>query len=314
MDGATLRNETRRSTVRQGRSLMYRIEPYLFILPAVLIVLVVKYYPMAFLQIAFRDYLPFLGPWRSPWVGIEHFARFVTSPQFERIVGNTIRVTFFTLMFGFPWPIAFALALNEESLKGVRNVCQTISYAPHFISIVVVVGMIVIFTSPTIGFINTVVETLGGETIHFMMEPGWFLPLYIISHVWQHLGWGAIIYLATLTTVPAELYEAATIDGATRMQKVARINLPFLLPIIVIQLILNAGRMLDVGFEKVFLMQTDLNRSASQVLSTYTYTIGIRGGQFSYASAIGLLRSLVSLALLVSVNRIARRFSETSLW
>jgi putative aldouronate transport system permease protein len=233
---------------------------------------------------------------------------------FVRVITNTIAVSFGTLLVMAPLTLFFALGLNEIGHRRYRGLLQTITYAPHFVSIVVIVGMIFLFTSPTAGVVNTAIEELGGQPIHFMVEPGWFLPLYIISQAWQHLGWGAIIYLAGLSRIDPELHEAAIIDGATRVQRILRINLPYILPIFVIQLIIQSGRMLQVGFEKVFLMQTALNQSAAEVLSTYTYKTGIQGGQFSYATSIGLVRAVVSLLLIITVNRIAKRLGDTSLW
>lgn len=301
-------------TERTRKPWLHRIEPYLFVLPALVILGIFQYTPMVGLQIAFKDFIAPLGFFGSPWVGLKHFERFVSSPFFSRVMVNTIRVTFVTLIASFPWPIIFALGLNELDRPGLKKAYQTITWAPHFVSVVVVVSMIFLFTSPTTGLINFALRAIGMEPVQFMMEPRWFLPLYVVSNVWQHLGWASIIYLATLSTVSPELHEAAIIDGATRFQRVLRINFPHLVPIIVIQLILQSGRILNVGFEKVFLMQTALNQNASEVLSTYTYRAGILGGQFSFATAVGLMRASISLALIIVVNRIARSVGETSLW
>ena len=302
------------SRTNSQRSLLYRVEPYLFVVPALLVLLVFQYYPMVGLQLAFKDYIAPLGIWGSPWVGFEHILRFLNSPVFVRVVANTIAISFGTLLVMAPLTLFFALGLNEIGNRKYKGLLQTITYAPHFVSIVVIVGMIFLFTSPTAGVVNTAIKELGGKPIHFMVEPGWFLPLYIISQAWQYLGWGSIIYLAGLSRIDPELHEAAIIDGATRVQRIIRINLPFILPIFVIQLIIQSGRMLQVGFEKVFLMQTALNQSAAEVLSTYTYKTGIQGGQFSYATSIGLVRAVVSLLLIITVNRIAKRLGDTSLW
>ena len=303
-----------RTRIRSRSSVLFRVEPYLFILPAFIIVATFEYYPMIGLQLAFKDYAAPLGIWGSPWVGLKHILRFLNSPAFGRVVINTVAVSFGTLAVMAPLTLLFALGLNEISHKRYRGVLQTITYAPHFVSVVVVVGMIFLFTSPTSGLVNTVIKSFGGKPVHFMVEAEWFLPLYVISQAWQHLGWGSIIYLAGLSRIDPELHEAAIIDGATKVQRIFRINLPFVLPIFVIQLIIQSGRMLQVGFEKVFLMQTALNQSASQVLSTYTYRIGIQGGQFSYATSVGLVRAVVSLMMILLVNRIAKRLGETSLW
>jgi putative aldouronate transport system permease protein len=292
----------------------YLLQPYLFVLPALIILIIFRYIPMVGLQIAFKDFIAPKGFFGSPWVGLKHYIRFYNSPTSGRVIMNTVKVTFLGLLFGFPWPIIMALGLNEVDSLRAKKLIQTITWAPHFVSIVVIVGMIFLFTSPTTGLINLARNAFGLDPIHFMVVPSWFLPLYIISGIWQHLGWGTIIYLATLTSVSPELHESAIIDGATRFQRVIKINLPFLLPIIVIQLILQSGQMLNVGFEKVFLMQTPLNQNASEVLSTYTYRAGILGGQFSFATAVGLFRSIFSLILIMAVNRIAKAINETSLW
>ena len=294
--------------------LRYTLEPYLFVLPAMAILVLFNYIPMVGIQIAFRDYIPSLGFFGSRWVGLDYFRRFFESPMFGRVVGNTIRLTFLSLLFSFPWPIMLALGLNELSSTNLKRIYQTLTWAPHFISVVVVVGMIFLFTSPSAGLVNHGLRSLGGKTVHFMVEPGWFLPLYIISGIWQGMGFASIIYLATLSTVSPELHEAAIVDGATRFQRVVRINLPALMPIIVIQLILHSGQLLRVGFEKVFLMQTPLNWRVSEVLSTYTYRVGLLQGEFSYATAIGVFQSVVCLVMILTVNWIARKTGETSLW
>lgn len=290
------------------------IQPWLFVLPAITLTFVFHYLPLTGLQIAFKDFIAPLGIWGSPWIGLEHFERFLFGPNFGRVIVNTISVSFGTLVVSWPWPIIFALSLNELRNQRLKGFIQTVSYAPHFVSVVVVVGMVFLFTSPSTGVINTFIEALGGDAVNFMVEPGWFLPIYIISENWQHLGWGSIIYLAVLSQIDPTLYEAATIDGASRLQKIRHVNLPHLVPIIVIQLILQSGRILQVGFEKVYLMQTPLNQAASEVISTYVYRTGILQAQFAFATAVGLFRAVISLVLIVVVNRIARKVSDTSLW
>jgi putative aldouronate transport system permease protein len=300
---------------RPSRSnFLHTLQPIIFVLPGLAVLIIFSYVPMVGLQIAFRDYLAPLGFFRSPWVGLKHFTAFFESPMAMRVIGNTLRLRFFGLLFGFPWAVIFALGLNEVDNTAVKRTYQTISWAPHFVSVVVVVSMIFLFTSPSSGLINHALRFLGSDPVHFMVEPRWFLPLYIVSGIWQSLGFGTVIYLATLSTVSPELHEAAIVDGATRFQRVVRINLPALVPIIVIQLILQSGQMLRVGFEKVFLMQTALNQSASEVLSTYVYRQGLLGGRFSFATAVGLLTSVIGLLMILAVNRIASRLGETALW
>jgi putative aldouronate transport system permease protein len=293
---------------------MHTLEPILFVLPGMAVLMIFNYIPMIGLQIAFRDYLAPLGFFRSPWVGLKHFTIFFSSPVFVQVILNTLRITFLGLIFGFPWAIIFALGLNELDSMRLKRIYQTISWAPHFVSVVVVAGIIFLFTSPSTGLVNHALRFFGREPVHFMIQPGWFVPLYILSGIWQGLGWGTVIYLATLSTVSPELHEAAIVDGATRFQRVVKINLPALVPIMVIQLILQSGQMLRVGFEKVFLLQTALNREVSEVLSTYVYRMGIGGGRFSYATAIGFFVSLVGLVMILTVNWIARRVGETRLW
>jgi putative aldouronate transport system permease protein len=292
----------------------HTLEPILFVLPGLAVLLIFNYVPMIGVQIAFRDYLAPLGFFGSPWVGFKHFTIFFASPVFAQVIFNTLRITFLGLIVGFPWPIIFALGLNELDYLKLKRIYQTISWAPHFVSVVVVVGMIFLFTSPSSGLINHALRFIGKEPVHFMIEAAWFVPLYILSGIWQGVGWGTVIYLATLSTVSPELHEAAIVDGATRFQRVIRINFPALVPIMVIQLILQSGQMLRVGFEKVFLMQTPLNRQAAEVLSTYVYRVGIGGGRFSFATAIGFFVSLIGLAMILAVNSIARKVGETRLW
>ncbi len=299
---------------KHNRSLFYRAEPYLFVVPALAIITLFHYYPMAGLQIAFKDFVAPLGIWGSPWVGLKHFLRFFRSPVFVRVVTNTLGISVATLLIMSPLTLVFALGMNEIGNKRYRGLLQTITYAPYFVSIVVIVGMVFLFTSPTSGLVNAVIRAFGGEPVHFMVDPNWFVPLYVASQAWQHLGWGAIIYLAALTRVDPEMHEAAVIDGASRVQRIVHINIPYVIPIFVIQLIIHSGRMLQVGFEKVFLMQTALNQSASEVLATYTYKVGIVGGQFAFGTAVGFVSALVSLLLILAVNRVAKWLGETSLW
>lgn len=284
------------------------------LLPCILYFLIFCYGPMYGVQIAFKDYNTGLGIWKSPWVGFKHFRRFMGLPQFWNVFRNTLVLSIYSLFAGFPIPIIFALMLNEVYQKRLKKVIQTITYAPHFISTVVMVSMITLFLSPTSGFVNKIIEFFGGEAIYFMIKPKYFPHIYVWSCIWQHFGWNSIIYLATLSNVDDELHESAIIDGATRIQRIFYINIPCITPTIVIQLILSLGSIVGADFEKVLLMQNNSIMDVADVISTYVYRIGIQGSQFSLSSAIGLFNSVINLFMLVLVNGICRRLSDTSLW
>jgi putative aldouronate transport system permease protein len=289
-------------------------ELYVFLLPTLLYFGIFHYGPLYGAQIAFRDYLGALGIWGSPWVGLANFARFLKSPYFVNLLTNTLSLSLLNLVFSFPIPVIFALLLNQLGNQRYKRIVQTVSYAPHFISMVVFVGMIFLFTSPSIGIINILVSKLGGPKIYYMGNLGWFRAVYVLSDVWQETGWSAIIYLAALSGINPELYEAATIDGATKLQRIVHIDIPAILPTVTILLVLRAGAIMSVGFEKAFLMQTPLNLDHSEIISTYVYKVGLLGAQFSFGSAVGLFNSVINLTLLVVVNRVVRALGETSLW
>lgn len=287
---------------------------YLLLLPALIYFVIFRYGPMYGLQIAFRDYVATKGFSGSPWAGLKHFERFFSSPDFWLILKNTVAISVGSILVNFPLAIIVALMLHQVTHMKFKKTVQTIIYAPHFISVVVLVGMITLFLSPTSGIINKIIEAVGGEAIFFMAEPGWFKPVYILSATWQSTGWGTVIYLAALSSVSPELYEAAEIDGATKWQKMWHIDFPGILPTAVIQLILTTGNILSIGYEKIFLMQNSLNRLASEVISTYEYKQGLVNAQYSYSAAIGLFNAVINLAILLTVNKIARKVSDTSLW
>lgn len=289
-------------------------ELYLFVLPTVLYFIVFHYIPMYGVQIAFRDYSPSEGIWNSPWVGLEHLNRFIHSYYFRSLLENTLGISLYELAVGFPVPIILALALNELRSGAFKKIVQTVTYAPHFISVVVMAGMIIAFTAPGTGLINLAIKALGGDPVQFMSDPRWFKSIFVFSGVWQNMGWGTIIYLAALAGVDPQQHEAAMIDGATRTQRVWHINIPNIVPTMVILLILNVGSLMSVGFEKVFLLQNPLNLDSSDVISTYVYRSGLVQGQFSFAAAIGLFNSVINFILLITVNRIAKRLNQTSLW
>lgn len=287
---------------------------YLLLVPVAAYFILFQYLPMYGLQIAFKDYSPRKGYWGSPWVGFEHFTRFLSSYNFWQIMYNTVSISVLTLIFTFPLPIMLALLLNETRSKRFKGALQTITYTPHFLSTVVVVGMMVAFVSPSTGIINQLIRLFGGQPVYFMTKPEWFKPLYIISDIWKNTGWSSIIFVSALANVDLGLYEAAKVDGANRRQRLFHITFPCLAPTMIIMLILSCGKIMGVGFEKIFLMQTDLTLGISQVISTYVYQQGIVQSQFSYATAVGIFDSLINFAVLLIVNRIAKKASDISLW
>ncbi|MCR2802715.1 ABC transporter permease [Paenibacillus soyae] len=286
---------------------------YLFILPTLSYFIIFNYLPMYGLQIAFKNFYPSQGIFGSEWIGFEHFERFFNSPSFWTIIQNTITISLYELAL-FPLPILFALAINELRNGMFKKSVQIITYAPHFISVVVVAGIIVSLVHPTTGIINKGIVLLGGEPISFMTEPAWFKSIYVWSGTWQQLGWNSIIYIAALSAINPELHEAATIDGATRVQRIWNINLPGIMPTVIILLILSIGSFMSIGFEKVYLLQNQLNMDSSEVIQTYVYRSGLLQAQYSFSAAVGLFNSVINLLLLVTINSIARKVSQTSLW
>ncbi|MFV0398990.1 MAG: ABC transporter permease [Oscillospiraceae bacterium] len=286
---------------------------YALILPAVVYLFIFAYIPMYGVQIAFKNYRTSLGIWGSEWVGLEHFIRFITFPNFKMIMMNTLRIGLYSLAT-FPCAIILALMLNEVRAKKFKKTVQMITYMPYFLSTVVVCSMITLFFSEQTGVINKLIEMVGGTRTDFMTVATYFEDIYVWTGVWQGVGWGAIIYIAALAGIPSELVEAARVDGAGRLRIIWHINIPWILPTIIIMLILSCGGILGVGFEKVYLLQNSLNLSRSQVISTYVYEIGIKGTQFSYSAAIGLFNTVINVILLAIVNVVAKKTSEVSLW
>ena len=286
---------------------------YVLILPAVISVLIFHYIPIYGIQIAFKDFRSSMGIWGSPWVGLEHFKRFVTYKDFWTIVTNTVTISLYSIAM-FPISPIFALMLNELDNLRFKKTVQMITYAPHFVSTVVVCAMVLLFLDRSNGLINNIIAALGGERVSFISVPEYFSTIYVLSGEWKDLGWGTIIYMAALSSISPELIEAAKIDGASRFQIVRYINVPSILPTIITLLILRTGTVLSVGFEKIYLLQNSLNLPKSRVISTYVYEIGLRGGQFSYSTAIGLFNSVIEILFIMFVNKLAKTFSETSLW
>lgn len=297
---------------KDWRKLKINWQLYLLLAPGLIYFLVFKYYPMYGLQIAFKNFRAVDGIFGSKWIGFEHFKRFFNSYYFWDLIKNTLGINLYALAL-FPISIIVALSLNELRDGKFKKIAQTITYAPHFISVVVLVGMIIAFLDPATGIVNNFLQFLGYEPISFMTEPRWFKSIYVWSNEWQNLGWGAIIYLAALAGVDPQLYEAAKMDGATRLQQIWHINIPSILPTIIILLILNMGSLMSIGFEKILLMQNPLNLESSQVIQTYVYEAGLLHGQYSYSTAVGLFNSIINFLVLISFNRIAKR-TGTSLW
>lgn len=289
-----------------GRRIAKNWQLYLMLLIPVVITVIYKYIPMYGIQIAFRDYTPSGGMSGSKWVGLKWFERFFSSPNCWRMIKNTVLISLYSLLWSFPVPIILSLLLNQMRFKRYRRVVQTVIYAPHFISTMIVCGMIKIFLSPSGGLINLIL----GTNVDFLTESTAFRTIYIISGIWQEAGWGTIIYLATLSSVDASLYEAAKIDGASTFQRILHIDIPALVPMIVLQLIMSAGGLMNVGFEKVWLLQTDLNKATSDVISVYVYQQGIESAKYSYSTAVGLFNTLVNLILLIIVNGISKKLSD----
>lgn len=305
-----------RRVVPLSRKLKSSWQLYLLLIPALIWVALFAYWPMYGIQIAFRDFTPVGGLGGSEFVGWKHFEKFIGSYNFWPLLRNTLALAFYELIAGFPIPIILALALNGVRQKYFSRVVQLITYAPNFISIVVVVGILVMLLDPQTGIVPHFFELLGITPPAFLTDPGWFRHTYVWSGIWQTAGFSAIIYLAALTSVPPELHEAAKVDGATHLRRMWNIDLPAILPIAVVLMILNVGSIMSVGFEKVLLMQNPLNLETSQVIDTYVYQVGLKSPipQYSYATAIGLFRSVVGLILLVAVNSLSKRVTKSGLF
>lgn len=286
---------------------------YLLLLPAVVLLLLFTYKPMYGILIAFKDYNPSMGITGSPWAGFKYFEKFFNSYQFEVTLKNTITISLYSFAT-FPIPIVFALLVNQLRQNMYRRFFQTVTYMPHFISVVVLVGLMMILLSPSNGLIGNIYRLFGAEAPNLMGSASLFSSLYVWSDVWQQTGWNSIIYLAALSAVNPSLYEAAKVDGASRWQMVKMIDIPMLIPTAVTLLILRIGGLLGVGFEKVFLMQNNLNISGSEVISTYVYKIGLLSAQYSFSSAINLFNTVINLILLVTFNQISKKYSENSIW
>ncbi|WP_443147071.1 ABC transporter permease [Paenibacillus sp. HWE-109] len=283
-------------------------------IPPVLFFLIFKYYPMVNAVLAFKDYNVIKGIWGSPWVGFKHFKLFFENPIFWTLIKNTVLISGYLLIVGFPIPIILALALNEIRNGKFKRLVQLVSFAPYFISTVVMVSIIMLFLAPRLGFVNVIMNHMGLDSINFLGEPGMFRSIYVWSDIWQTAGYSAVIFLAALAGVDPALYEAAKVDGASRFQKIRHIDLPGIMPTITIVFILNVGSVMSIGFEKIYLLQNPLNKINSEIIATYVYQIGLLNANYSFATAVGLFNSLINLVLLVVVNMMAKRLSNTSIW
>ena len=286
---------------------------YLLLLPSIIYYIVFHYYPMYGAQIAFKNFSPGKGIAGSPWVGFEHFKSFFNSYYVFRIIRNTLLINIYDVIFGFPAPIILAILLNEVKNSTFRRSVQTITYLPHFISTVVLCGLIIDFTSRE-GLINNIITMLGGEPIMFLSKPEWFRTIFIGSGIWQNVGWGSIIYLAALSNIDPELYEAARIDGANKFKQIMHITIPGILPTIVIMFILRMGRIMSVGQDKVLLLYNPATYETADVISTFVYRKGLIDFNFSYASAVGLFNSVINFVLLILFNYLSRKLTDSGLW
>lgn len=287
---------------------------YLLLLPSIVFYLVFYYQPMYGAQIAFRRFSPVKGITGSDWVGLRYFEQFIKSPTFMQLMRNTLYISLYDIIAGFPVPIILALLINEVSNVKLKRGVQTVVYLPHFISTVVIAGMVTSFLAPRTGVINQMIEMLGGEQVHFMAKPEYFRTIYVLSGIWQSAGWSSIIYLAALTSIDPSLYEAAIVDGASRFQQLLRITLPLIVPTIIIMLTLRMGSIFSVGYEKIMLLSNDATIGVADVINYYVYRRGVGQGDFSYSTAIGLFNSVLNFTIVIIFNKISRKFGEVSLW
>lgn len=296
------------------KSLRKHWQLYLLVIPPLLFFLIFKYYPMLNAVLAFKDYNVIKGIWGSPWVGFKHFELFFENPLFWTLVKNTIILSGYLILAGFPIPIVLALMINEIRGGRFKKFVQLVSFAPYFISTVVMVSIIMLFLAPRLGFAIVALNFFGLESVNFLGDPGMFRSIYVWSDIWQTAGYSAVIYLAALAGIDPTLYEAAKVDGASRFQKIRHVDLPGIVPTIVIILILNVGNVMALGFEKVYLLQNPLNQVNSEIIATYVYRIGLLNANYSFATAVGLFNSVINLILLLTVNGLAKRMTHNSIW
>lgn len=287
---------------------------YSMILPGFLFFVIFKYIPLAGSVIAFQDYNVFDGVWGSPFVGLKHFVNLFTYPEFYNVLTNTILISLYKLIYGFPSPILLALLLNELRKALFKRTIQTVLYLPHFLSWVIAGGLIINFLSPSSGIVNEVIQSFGGEPIFFLQEKQYFRSIIVGTGIWKEVGWNTIIYLAALAGVHPELYEAAEVDGAGKFRQAVSITLPSILPTIIVLLLLNIGNILDLGFEQIYMFLNPLVYETGEVFDTYIYRVGLLGGQFSYTTAIGIFKSIVGFILLFGANYLSRKTTDNSIF
>ena len=321
MSAATIKRKTETAQNVRKKTLAQRMKPYaalyLMLLPGLALILIFCYGPMYGLQIAFKDYNIGLGIWNSPWVGLEHFQKFLSTDAAIRALTNTIIISALKLVFSFPMPILLAVVLNEIGNQTFKRVAQTISYLPHFISWIIVASLLNNLLSPSTGVINAFIQQLGGDPIYFLADKNWFRPILVISNIWKEIGWSSVVYLAALSGIDPSLYEAAIVDGATRVQRITRITLPSIMSIAVTMLILSMGSIMSAGFDQVFNLYSPQVYDVGDILDTYVYRRGLVDMSYSFSTAVGLFKSVVGLILVVAVNVIAKRLSpdhEAGLW
>lgn len=287
---------------------------YVMILPVLIYFIIFHYYPMYGVQMAFRDFNFKKGILGSPWIGFENFRRFFNAYSFKSLLVNTLGISVYSLVLGFPIPIVFALFLNYLKNLKLKKFVQTVSYAPHFISTVVICSTLIIFCDLDGGLFNLIRGLFGAEPVAFLAKPEWFKTIYVLSGVWQGMGWSAIIYISALAGVDQQMHEAAIIDGATKIQRMWYIDLPSIKSTIIMLLILQMGSLMNVGFEKVYLLQNSLNMPASMIISTYTYEMGLVKADYSYSAAVGLFNNVINVFLLIAANTISKKFADESLF
>lgn len=287
---------------------------YIFLIPAIVFIALFMYTPLYGLQIAFKNYRPGAGIWGSAWVGFKWFNQFFSTPRCWEIVKNTLTISIYSLIAGFPLPICLAIILNYVKNLRFKKFAQTVTYMPYFISTVVLVAMMSLFFSPTSGFINTIIKAFGGEPVYFMGISRLFPHMYVWSGIWQSMGYSSIIYIAALSGVSPELHESAVIDGANILQRIWHIDIPTIMPTMIILLIMSCGNIMNVGYEKVYLMQNDLIADVSEIISTYVYKIGLINNQFSFSTAIGLMNNVINFIILVAANKLSNKLFGSGLW
>jgi putative aldouronate transport system permease protein len=287
---------------------------YLMMVPMLLLLVLFTYKPIGSLVVAFKDYSPFKGIWASPWVGLAHYREFFDSPYAWRIIRNTVVIGLSQLVFGFPLPIVFALLLNELRGGPFKKTVQTINFLPHFISTVVVCSMVVNFLSPSYGVINSIIQKLGGEPVYFLAKPEYFVPVFLTMNIWRETGYNSIVYISALTAISEDLYEAATVDGASRWKQLWHITLPELMPTIMIMLLVQLGSILNISYESIILLYNPSIYESADIISSFVYRIGMQQGRYDFSAAVDLMNSIFSFVLVFGANKLSKRLTETSLW